>query len=167
MEFYLLRHGLAAARETWKGANDSKRPLTDEGRRKLRRIGKVMRRLDLKVDLILSSPYARAKETAQIVAKPLEREKWLRLTPHLAVGGDPRELIHEIRGWREPVEAVLLVGHEPYLSSLAGVLTAGKAAPSLNLKKGGLLKLEVDSLEYGRCATLEWLLTPGLMLSML
>jgi phosphohistidine phosphatase len=58
---------------------------------------------------------------------------------------------------------VLLVGHEPGLSQLISLLVAGEAGVSILLKKGSLCKLSVESLKPGRCATLEWLLTPKQM----
>ena len=57
----------------------------------------------------------------------------------------------------------MLVGHEPYLSRLIALLTAGETGVAIDLKKGGLGKLEAESLHYGRCATLVWLLTPRQM----
>jgi phosphohistidine phosphatase SixA len=57
-------------------------------------------------------------------------------------------------------ENVLLVGHEPYLSRLIGRLISGNATAGIELKKGGLGKLEMAALRFGRCATLAWLLTP-------
>ena len=55
---------------------------------------------------------------------------------------------------------ILLVGHEPYLSRLISTLVTGSSALPLVMKKGGLCKLSIDTLRFGRCATLEWLLTP-------
>jgi len=68
MELYLLRHGLAVERGTTGFENDSARPLTPKGRRQLRQIAAAMKRLNLRCDLILSSPFRRAKQTAEIVA---------------------------------------------------------------------------------------------------
>jgi phosphohistidine phosphatase len=56
-----------------------------------------------------------------------------------------------------------LVGHEPYLSELIALLIAGDAPVRITMRKGGLCKLSVDALQYGRCAVLEWLLTPKQM----
>jgi len=62
---------------------------------------------------------------------------------------------------REPLENLLLVGHEPFLSQLIGMLVAGDASIQVTLRKGGLCKLSIEQLNYGRCARLEWLLTPA------
>jgi len=53
------------------------------------------------------------------------------------------------------------VGHEPSLSGLASMLLSGDPALSITLKKGGICKLSVETLQYGRCATLDWLLSPA------
>jgi len=57
----------------------------------------------------------------------------------------------------------LLVGHEPYLSELISLLVAGDSSLCVVMKKGGLCKLSVETLKHGRCACLEWLLTPKQM----
>ena len=57
-------------------------------------------------------------------------------------------------------ESVLLVGHEPYLSGFIALLCAGDGGLRLALKKGGLCRLDAETLRHGQCATLEWLFTP-------
>ncbi|MCI0540415.1 MAG: phosphohistidine phosphatase SixA [Verrucomicrobiales bacterium] len=163
-EIYILRHGLAVERGTRGYAKDSDRPLTPEGRKKMRRIGKTMRQLDLAFDLILSSPYVRARQTAEIVAKALRAEKLLKFSEHLAAGGDAEELVEQLRKLHHSPPSILLVGHEPYLSQLISVLLSGAPDLALTLKKGGLCKLTAPRLTYTRCATLEWLLAPRHMI---
>ena len=90
-------------------------------------------------------------------------KKNLLLTQHLAVGGDPEQLIEEIQLKHSPKNGIMIVGHEPYLSLLMSVLLSGQANLDITLKKGGLAKLALEELTYGRCATLEWLLTPRAM----
>ena len=57
---------------------------------------------------------------------------------------------------------MLLVGHEPDLGRLISVLVTGKRGLAVAVKKGGLCKLEIGTLQYGRCATLQWLVPPKL-----
>jgi phosphohistidine phosphatase len=109
----------------------------------------------------LSSPFVRARQTAEIVARVFKMKKKLRLTSNLAVGGDPEELIGEFKSDYDSLESILLVGHEPYLGHFISLLLTGDSSLSLEMKKAGLCKLNIDTLGYGRCATLEWLLTPG------
>jgi phosphohistidine phosphatase len=163
MNLYLLRHGIAVDPSAPDFAKDAERPLTPKGRRRLLQIAMAMGVLKLSFDLILSSPYVRAQQTAEIVAQALKRRKKLKFTDELTPGGDPKSLIRQLNELRPKPEDVLLVGHEPYLSKFIALLTAGNTGMAVDLKKGGLCKLETDSLRYARCATLEFLLAPRLM----
>jgi len=156
MEIYILRHGIAVERGSPGYKKDSERPLTDEGEEKMRQIAKAILAMDLKFDLILSSPYVRAQQTAQIVAAELDQE--VTFTELLVPDGNSLELIREIND--EKPQRVLLVGHEPDLSQLVSILLTGDSETAIELKKGGLCKLTADRLAFGRCATLNWLLTP-------
>ncbi len=141
---------------------DADRPLTDKGIAKLRRVVRGMKALALSFDLILTSPYRRARETAELVAEEIGAEDLCERSPHLAPDGDPGALIRDVAA-RRPAEdaSILLVGHEPYLSQLIGVLVAGDEAARVTVKKAGLCKLSVQTLRYGQCASLEWLLAPA------
>jgi phosphohistidine phosphatase len=158
MELYILRHGIAEERRP--ALPDSQRRLTPDGSRKVRRIGKALKGLKVKFDLILSSPYYRAKETAELVAATLNKVKALKLTSALTPDGSPRDLIEELNRNHPRCKCILLVGHEPYLSSLVSLLLSGRSDLSITLKKGSLCGLTMQKLHYGRCATLESLLTP-------
>lgn len=164
MELYLLRHGLATERGKEIRGGDAQRPLTPKGRRKMRRIAKAMRGLELSFDLILSSPLLRARQTADIVAEEFKLSEQCKLSSHLAPEGDPRDLIRDLKRLHRGFKKVLLVGHEPYLSNLMATLMAGQPVIDIHLKKGGLCLLSIHSLQSGRCATLEWLLTPRQMM---
>ncbi|HVO33154.1 MAG TPA: phosphohistidine phosphatase SixA, partial [Elusimicrobiota bacterium] len=124
MELYILRHGPAMERTRWKKA-DSDRPLTDDGRRKMKKIARGMRSLGLDFDAILTSPFRRAHDSARIVAEALEALRVLKISRSLAPDGDQKALIRHLaldfRSW----EKVLLVGHEPSLSRLISLLTTG------------------------------------------
>jgi len=161
MNLYLLRHAIAVERTASDESADSARALTAEGAKKMRRIAKGMKNLELNFDLILSSPYRRARQTAEIVARRLRAERKLKFTEHLTPRGDAGELIEEIGHLHGRPDELLLVGHEPYLSHLAARVLARDNQLRLTLKKGGLIKLAVKRLRDGPCATLEWLLTPS------
>src|SRR5436309_2702126 len=133
MELYLLRHAIAVEREDFAG-EDSERPLTPDGEKKMRHVAKGMSALDLSFDVIFSSPYRRAQETANVVAARFNMRQHLRLTGTLAPRGNRRELIQEIAALERRAESVLLVGHEPYLSTLAVTLVFGHPAVGLPLK---------------------------------
>ena len=163
MELYFLRHAIAAPHGAKGFARDADRPLTEEGEEKMRRIAKGMLSLDLTFDLILSSPFVRARQTAEIAARTFSLEKKLKFSDHLAVGGNMKELIDELKRDYGKLESIMLVGHEPSMSRTISFLISGDPDISITMKKAGLCKLTIEALRYGRCATLEWLLTPGQM----
>lgn len=160
IKLYLLRHAIAVQRGTEGYEDDSQRPLTPKGERKMWRVAEGMRELGLSFDLILSSRFVRARQTAEIVADTFKAKERLKFSAHLAPEGDAEDLVHDLKGLYHQPKCVLLVGHEPYLGNLIATLLAGKPAFEVTLKKGGLCLLGVESLHYGRCAKLEWLLTP-------
>ena len=163
MNLYLLRHGIAVEPGTPGYEKDSERPLTPKGKHRLRQIAAAMKKMDLRFDLILSSPFLRAKQTAEIIVESLKLKKQPGFSDALTPDGNPKALIRQLNELQPVPENVLLVGHEPYLSQLIGLLTAGHPGVAIDLKKGGLGKLEAESLHYGRCAKLVWLLTPRQM----
>ena len=163
MDLYLLRHAIAVPHGTPGFERDSERELTPKGAKKMRRAAEGMRVMELAFDIILSSPFARAKQTAEIVAEVFGAQKSLEFTDSLAVGGDPEELIKLINTKYSKIQSILLVGHEPSMSSLISLLLAGDQSVAVTMKKGGLCKLTIDTLRHGQCATLEWLLTSSQM----
>ena len=163
MNLYLLRHGIAAEPGVAGYEPDSERPLTPRGEKRLRDAARAMEELDLSFDLILSSPFLRARQTAGIIAQNLRLRKKLAFSDDLTPGGNPRLLIQQLNQFRPEPEDILLVGHEPYLGKLVALLAAGNTSLEIDFKKGGLCKLEAEFLLYGRCAKLVWLLTPRLM----
>jgi phosphohistidine phosphatase len=160
MNLYLLRHGIAVDPSKPGIARDAERPLTPKGKRRLRQIVGAMGVLKISFDVILSSPYVRAKQTAEIVAKSLKRRKQITFSEELTPGGNPRLLIQQLNDFQPKPKNILLVGHEPYLSRLIALLTAGNTNMEIDLKKGSLCKLEAETLRYERCATLVCLLAP-------
>ena len=166
MQLFLLRHGLAVERGTRGFEDDATRPLTPKGRRQLRKIGAAIKKLEPDFDLILSSPFMRAKQTAEIVAASLKLKKYLKFSNALAPGGAPSILIRQLEREKPAPGKILLVGHEPDLSQLVSLLTTGGPHLELDFKKSGLCKVETGKLRAGKCASLAWLLTPKQMRQM-
>lgn len=162
MDLYILRHSDAAPHGTMR---DADRPLTGEGIRKMTMLAKAMRKMDLTFDAILSSPYIRAKETAEITGEILECKSPIKVTQNLASDGNPSALLKEISETFPRNGSILIVGHEPYLSGLISVLVSGRPDISIRLAKAGLCKLAVEGLRLGKCATLEWLISPSQLVS--
>jgi len=163
MKLYVLRHGIAVEPGSPGYENDSTRPLTPEGKRALRHVAAFLRKKEVRFDRILSSPFRRARQTAEIVAGNLKQEKRLAFSVALTPDGDVDVLIRQLNATKPVPEHVLLVGHEPYLSRFVSLLVSGNSGADIQLKKGGLCKLDADTLHAGHCARLLWLLTPGQM----
>jgi phosphohistidine phosphatase len=157
---FVLRHGIAITRGDPGYPLDSDRPLTAKGIKRMRRIANGMRRLQVRFDLILSSPYIRALETAFVVAREYGIGQALQTNVCLKPEVLPEEVIRTLKGSYSAPRRIIIVGHEPQLSALVSTLTSGSASARPLLKKGGLCKLEVDRIQVGKFATLLWLLTP-------
>ena len=159
MNLYVIRHAIAEAPGT---KPDSQRTLTAKGRGKMRKIACGLNTLGVRLDLILTSPYVRACETAGILADEfrLSADRIIK-TPHLALDSSPDRLIEEVIALYGETKNLALVGHEPFLSELVSVLLTGTPDLQVNFRKGGACALTVETLCNGRCAVLEWLLTPS------
>src|SRR5215216_7670201 len=166
MNLYIVRHAIAVQRGTPGYDDDSQRPLTDAGRKKMKKIVKGLYGLDLGFDAILTSPYVRARDTAKILAKEFEMKDQVAFSDNLIPPGNFEKLIQEIHE-KYDVKSLALVGHEPMLSGLISWLTTGNTDMRLTLKKGGVAYLSTDNLYQDGRATLEWLLTPALLVKLL
>ena len=162
MNLYIIRHAIAVERGTPEYENDSQRPLTEKGKKKMRQIAIGLRALGVDFDLILSSPYIRAKETAEILADVFKTKADVAFSENLIPTGDPDLLIAEINE-KYNANSVALVGHEPYLTHLISLLVSDNASLDMTLKKGGVCRLSANDLHHSRKTTLEWLLTPGIL----
>jgi len=158
MEIYLLRHGIAE--DGHAGQPDAERKLTDEGREKLRRVLKRARSADVSPSLILSSPYRRAVETAEIAAEVLAYKGKLPETRALIPNASPTEAWDEIRA-RPDESAILLASHEPLTSALAAFLLNCPAL-QVDMKKAALVRIDCDKLARDPRGVLKWMLTPAL-----
>ena len=128
----------------------------------MEKIAQGLKNLEVEIDLMLTSPYVRAAQTAKIVKKAfgLGKDQVVE-TEHLAPTGYGDQLIQLINEKYATTPNIALVGHEPSLGNLISVLVAGDPNMSFTLKKGGVCRLSADTLQYGRCATLDWLLSPS------
>ncbi|MBI5943121.1 MAG: phosphohistidine phosphatase SixA [Chloroflexi bacterium] len=161
MNLYIIRHAIAVDEGTPE-FQDNERPLTDKGKKKMRQIAKGLRTLGADFDLILSSPYIRAQETAEILADVFKMKKDVGFSENLVPMGDPDLLIAELNE-KYSVNSLALIGHEPQLTALIGLLVSENSNMDMTLKKGGVCSFSTDDLHHTRRATLEWLLTPGIL----
>src|SRR3954464_6108634 len=108
IELYLLRHGLAKKREDWAGKKDSDRPLTGRGEKRMGIEARALKKSGISFDLILSSPFVRARRTAEIVAQTLGVGGKLNLTASLTPRVSPRRFLQELVPYLD-VSKVLIV----------------------------------------------------------
>ncbi len=158
MQVYLLRHGIAEYAKF--EANDADRPLTSEGKRKLRQVLKSAAEAGLDPELIITSPFKRAVQTAEIAKDVLAYDQEVRRSKLLTPGSHPDHVWHEIREYRD-VGALLLVGHNPLFASLSAYLL-GTPAAQVDFKKGAIMRIDFDSLTLQPRGTLRWYLTARL-----
>ena len=165
MNIYIVRHAIAVERGTPGYEDDSQRPLTEPGRKKMQKIPNGLERLGVQFDVILTSPYVRARDTAKILADRYDMTDKIFFSENLIPPGNFEALVFEIHE-KYDLANIALVGHEPMLSSLISWLTTGDTDARITLKKGGVAYLTSDSLHQDGRATLEWLLTPSLMIKL-
>jgi phosphohistidine phosphatase len=171
---YLMRHGIAVERGSSDFSDDAARPLTPKGKKKLEEIAAGLIRIGFAVDWILTSPLVRAEETAKIVADSLASKVPLDVCDALKPGGSHADL-KAFLGDHPGRNSVLLVGHEPDLSTLAARLIGAGRHANLAFKKGGCCLIEwpdpsadrmpdrMEVLPFETNGTLVWWLTPRLL----
>lgn len=146
MELYLLRHG--PARPKSMGVADAELPLTTQGERMVEKISLAMRRLKLRFDRILSSPYLRAYQTAEIIAKGLGLKRRLEKSDALKSGTTWERVRPELEK-AGPDDRILLVGHEPDLGQIIAQILRLGPGQALPLGKGDLCRVDWDPSEPG------------------
>jgi phosphohistidine phosphatase len=158
-ELYLIRHGVAEERgEKW--PDDAKRPLTADGIRKLRKVARGLARLGVRLDVVLTSPLVRTRQTAEVVAAAFEPRPHMINVDSLAPGGAYPAILADLEKHARRSH-VALVGHEPGIGELAARLI-GSRHP-LTFKKGAVCRIDVDSLPPNGPGDLRWFLTPRVL----
>jgi phosphohistidine phosphatase len=139
VELYLVRHAIAEERgPTW--PDDAARPLTAKGRDRFAEVVGGLRALEVRVDVILTSPLTRARQTADLLAAGLEPKPAVRVTDALSPGTTPSALAGALS--RAGRARIACVGHEPDLGALAAHLVG--ASRPFDFKKGGVCRIELD-----------------------
>lgn len=170
MNLLVVRHAIAEDKERFAatGRSDDQRPLTDEGREKMRRAADGLKTVVRRVHVLASSPLVRARETAEIIA-PALRASRIEIVDALR----PERPFDDFTTWLrsraapngEEVEddehTVAVVGHEPHLSGLVTWLMTGKTESRIELKKGAACLLEFSRSPSAGTAMLRWALTPA------
>jgi phosphohistidine phosphatase len=155
---YVLRHGIAVPHGA-PGVPESQRPLTPKGEARTKDVARGLRKLGLDIERIVTSPLPRARRTAELVAAELDLQSRLEECDVLSAGAPPRAVRDWLSTRRE--ERLMIVGHNPDLTELVGLLI-GLTTNSLpfELKKGGLAALSANAAGGFQ---LDWFATPGLI----
>ncbi len=159
MLIHLLRH--AEAEDVSPTGRDTDRRLTEEGKKRMRSVAKAIAWLDPGYEAVLVSPLARARQTAEPVAAACGFQRPFTETKNLAPNADPVEILRELA--RLGPASVLLVGHQPHLGRLFGLLFSGRSDLEVPMKKAALAAFEASLDPSLGPAELKFLLPPRLM----
>jgi phosphohistidine phosphatase len=162
MKIYIVRHAIAVSRGSPE-IRDEDRPLTEEGMEKMRHVAVGLCALDLRPQLILSSPLLRARQTAEILLEAFDNRIELKIIPSLAPSGGRPELYRDIRLHGKKLESLMLVGHEPSLGEIAGEIAFGSSEHPVEFKKGGACLIELEDVRGIPKGKMISLLTPSML----
>ncbi|HXO61808.1 MAG TPA: phosphohistidine phosphatase SixA [Candidatus Acidoferrales bacterium] len=161
MDLYIVRHGIAIDREDPKCPPDPERYLTEEGIDKTKQVAKAIATLGITPDLLISSPYTRAMQTAEIFANALEYSKQkIHRSDLLLPGAETSALFRDLAKDKHS-SSVFLFGHAPHLDELVAAAFASKH-PITSLKKAGIAALKLKRISPPSAEFL-WLATPRLL----
>jgi phosphohistidine phosphatase len=161
MQIYIVRHGIAIDREDPKCPPDPERYLTEEGVEKTKQVAKGVAALGATADLLLSSPYVRATQTAEIFASALDYAKQkIRRTDLLLPGAEPSMLFRELAKDKQS-SAIFLFGHAPQLDDIIATALGSKHHVT-SLKKAGVALIELKRISPPSAEIL-WLAPPKLL----
>ena len=156
MKLYLIRHGVAEERgEAW--ADDAKRPLTQDGMSKLRKAARALRNLGVVLDVIVTSPLVRTRQTAEALAASFREPPPIVNSQALTPTGTLNAVIEELAKQSHRRKKIAVVGHEPGIGELAGRLLGLRKA--LEFRKGAIARIDVAALPLAGPGQLRWFLT--------
>jgi phosphohistidine phosphatase len=157
MQIYILRHGIAE--DAPPGGSDADRALTRPGKEKLRRVLQCAHEAGVRPSVIMTSPLKRAVQTAELAASILNIKRDLIKTTALSPTGSPQRVWSEVRA--HATDDLLIAGHEPLLSRVVAFLLRCPAL-RLDLKKGAMVRIAIETLKPEPHGILKWILTPKL-----
>ena len=161
MELYIVRHGIAIDREDPKSPADPERYLTEEGIEKTKQVAKRVAGFKIKPELLISSPYVRAMQTAELFAAAFDYPKQkIRRSDSLLPGTEPTHFFKEISKEKN-LSTIFCFGHAPQLDDLIATALGSKHHIT-QLKKAGVAAIELKRLTPPSGQVL-WLATPKLL----
>jgi phosphohistidine phosphatase len=165
-----LRHGYAGKRFN-DPMKDHKRSLTVEGKKEVKNISKSLKKLEIKFDIILSSPLPRALQTATLVQTEYKLKNKIELCDELIPKQNNKFLFYNKLITLKDYFSILIVGHEPYLSNMISDIISKGSGKNNNvntgnrivLKKSGLSKIRITSTVPKLKGELRWLIPPNIL----
>lgn len=166
MKLILFRHAIAMDREeaSAKKIADPDRPLIAKGKDKLQEMVKWLKKNEAEIDIVVTSPYKRAQQTAEEILKAY-RIKSAAVCAQVTPEDPPQAFAEWLRQYAKDANTICLVGHEPHLSRLASWALSGQVESFIDLKKSGVLCLEMDDLKQlgPRHCHLKWVVSPKIV----
>ncbi len=159
-ELFLMRHAIAVTRGEGVYEEDADRPLTEEGRKKLSAVCRGLSHLVSGWDLILTSPFVRAQQTASALAAHFELSHLIQEAPVLTPGHTTKQLVDFLQSLPS-VKKILMIGHEPSLSQHLSCFLFGTPRGKFDFKKSGIACLEFLACPEEGEATLSWFMAPA------
>lgn len=161
MQLYIVRHGIAIDREDPKCPPEAERYLTEEGIERTKQVAEAIAGLGIHADLMISSPYVRAMQTAAVFASELEYSKQkIRRTDSLLPGAEPGAFLRELAREKD-ASTVFCFGHAPHVDGLLAA-AVGASRHITSMKKAGVALVELKRLSPPN-GQLVWLVTPKLL----
>jgi phosphohistidine phosphatase len=162
MKLFLVRHGIAVDGIGGEIKSDAQRPLTTEGHDETEQVAKGLKKTGLRLDLLVSSPLVRARQTAEIFKEVFKVEQ-MEICEALAPAGEPSD-IYKFLHHHKKAECIALFGHEPNMGELAQNLL--QAEFYIPFKKAGVCRIDVHDMPPKLPGELKWFLPPKLSKAM-
>jgi len=144
MEIYVVRHG-----EALEGDIDELRELCEKGEKQAKKVGKKLKKLNINIDEIFSSPMRRAIQTAEIIAKEIKFKNKINITESLMPFSDPDEILNHILYINKDKnkDKILVVGHQPFLGNFINFISSSESS-EIKVKRGCLCKIVIENKKF-------------------
>src|SRR5215510_613466 len=160
-QLFIIRHAVAEERgDAW--PDDAKRPLSEDGTARMRKAARGLARLGITLDVVVTSPLVRAKQTAEIVAAGMNPRPPIVSIESLTPDGTFQDIIADLEKQAKRTR-IAIVGHEPGIGEFAARLIGSRH--SIEFKKGAVCRIDVDALPPSGPGDLRWMLTTKILRS--
>jgi len=159
MRIYIFRHGEALPKDDSSVASDADRPLIDDGIRRTKQAAEGLKNMQFSFDAVFTSPWLRARQTAEIVCDVLGIKDRLEEMDALAGDRSVSDVLQALSRHSRHGD-VMIVGHNPLLAEVGAYLLSLATDMQIDLKKSGICVVEVERIPPKKPGTLLWMMTP-------